>query len=293
MEHRLDLKRVNILLIVSFIGITCVVIVTGLLNAAGKISSGTFQLWQLGPIYPEKIACTMISHACIIVFACMAFLYNQIRKRKIDKYLSSMIFYTAIYQVIARISEILYTNSESDLQYFVSVSMKFYLPLDILSVIFFTLVAFDVFLLSGVEKASKNIPANLLLFIGIGGTIIGIVITTFPFYHEALTFRIVFSMASVALYGIIIILVAYTSFKIFKLWASTKHDNAILAMGLQLIFSTAALLFFILVEGGEVLPFNSSQLFIFRSIKNVLFLLIALLLYPAFIRPAKQKLLKS
>jgi hypothetical protein len=290
MERRFNLKLINGLLWACFLALVAIALIIDIPAEMGAITGGTFVIWYLSSMFPEKTIAAIVAAGTAVVFLAVAVRYNRIRRAKVDKYLASMIFFSAVYQVLARALEASYIVSESDLHDIVYTCMKFYLPLDILSVLVFALVAFEVFLRPVMGEGKNNRLDRTLMVVGIAATAFGIVISTFSLYPKSiLTFKIVVSIGGMALYFVIVVLVALTSYRIFTVWARNRQATAILAIAIQLILATAALLFFIIVEGSAVLPLTMAQLYILRTIKDLLFLGTAVLMYPAFIRPARQE----
>jgi hypothetical protein len=289
MNNRFNTTLVNWFLVASFVSLLVIAFSIDIpqLAAEGRLETAMF--WILSNIHPQKVVATALSTAAAVVFLFMAMRYRHVQQRKADRYLASLILYAAVYQAISRTMDSYYMVSESDFMGFVYVPMKFYLPLDIMSVILFAIMAFEVFLLPSMEQAGTQRMSRVMGTLGIAGSAIGVVITLFYYLPDDSPVKYVVAGSGIVLYGVILILVLWTAVKIFRLWSRTRQVTALLCMGYQLLLLVGALVFFILVEVGAVLPISNDVLYTFRIAKEAMFLVVAVLYHFAFIKPAREK----
>lgn len=288
MNHRFNITVVNWFLASSFIALLVLVFSMDIPVLASEGQLDTARFWFLSNIHPHKIIASLVSAAAAIVFGYMAARYRRVRARKADRYLASLILFAAIYQAISRTIDVYYQVSESQFRGFVYVAMKFYLPLDIMSVILFAIMAFEVFLLPSMEQEETQRMGLFMGGLGIAGSAIGVAITTFYYLPDDSIIKYIISIMGICLYAVILVLVLRTAIKIFQLWNRARNVPALLYMGFQLLLMILALVFFILVEIGGVLPIDIYVLYTFRIVKEALFLVVAVLYDFAFIKPAQS-----
>jgi len=289
MSRRFNTTLVNWFLVVSFISLFVIAFSVDIprLAAEGRLETAMF--WFPSNIHPQKVVATVLSASAAAIFIIVALRYRRVQQRKVDRYLASLILYTAIYQAISRAIDAYYMVSESDFTGFVYVAMKFYLPLDIMSVILFAIMAFEVFLLPTMEQTGTQRMSRVMGALGIAGSAIGVVITLFHYLPNDSPLKYIVAGSGIVLYGVILILILWTAIKIFRLWSRTRHVTALLCMGYQLLLLVGALVFFILVEVGAVLPISNDVLYTFRIVKEAMFLVVAVLYHFGFIKPAHEK----
>jgi hypothetical protein len=290
MANRFNIKFVNAFLLLSFIALLVLSFTVDASRLAGLGELETARFWYLSNIHPQKVVCTVLSLCAATLFFFMASKYHVVHVRKTDKYLASLILYAAVYQAFSRSLDAYYMISESDFTGFVYVAVKFYLPLDLMSVILFAIMAFEVFLLPSMEKTSTRRMSSIMQVLGIVGSAIGVVFTLFYYLPADSPVKIVVAIAGIILYLIILLLVLRTAINIFQLWTRTKHVVELLYMGFQLLLLVGALVFFIVVEAGTVLTLSSETLYNFRIIKEAMFLAVAVLYHFGFIKPSREKL---
>lgn len=233
MEIRINLRALNIFLISTFCIITYFVIQSDLTKfEADGGTPETFRFWYLSTIHIPKIVNMIVSIVMVAIFFYIAYKYNQLRNKEGDKYLSNMILYSAIYQAFSRAFEAYYMISESDLYYFIYVSTKYYMPLDILSVCFLTIVAITGFLNAESVDPKNKFLNGAILFIGLGGTIIGIMIPFFAYFTYTSLFILITTGVGIFLLFVMLVLIARTCYNIFHSWSKMPP---FVVMGFQLI----------------------------------------------------------
>jgi len=244
----------------------------------------TFRFWFLSTIIPEKIISFVLACLAAMTFFYIGIKYNSVRNKNGDKYFSNMIICAVVYQAIARVFDAYYMVSESDLWHFIYVVTKFYLPLDVLSMCFLTIIAITGFLNEDNETNNKknNIVNRSISFISIGVTIIGILLTIVGYFPVYSPFVIGTIIAGCFFFLIILLLIARTCYNIFRTWSKMPPFRA---MGFQLIFAILAMIFLILSEIGTGLSFTYEDLYRFKILKNASFLIIGILYYYSLIKP--------
>ena len=290
MQSKINLKLLNLYVFGSWIGTAIYVLVVELLKHANDISQGTLSLFFFNTLDARAILAILLAICAAGTFFFMAYLYNQIRKTKTDKYLSSLIVYTMFYQGISRVVEVYYLLLGSDMWGFVKVIGRYYFPLEILGFAIFCIVVFDVFLFPAKQEAGNNVRGLLMIVLGISGSIIGLITSFFHYIsNDFMTFKIIIVLAGLGIFGTIIMVIAFTCYKIFRLsrtMSKAGNKRAVEVLGIQLLVLTATIILFILSETGDFLAMNPAVTFLVRSIKNGLYFVLAVLYWYSFIKPA-------
>ncbi len=285
-ETRMNIKVLNAFLLVAFATITSIVITMDVVQILANPSPPPFRFLFLSSVPPEKILTVIIAASAAITYIYVAVRYNAIRLQKKDQYLSSLVFFAAIYQAASRISEIVYLLSESSLDGMVYVAFKFYLPLDILTMVLFSLVAFEVFLKPSISHGSVRWE-YFMSTLGVSGVVIGILILFFHYVPDDSPVKIAIALPGIALFSVIVIVVLLTCVRIVKLWSRTRATVALLFIGMQLLLAIVGVLFFILTETLSIFGVSSSVIYMFRISKNAVFLAMAILYMFGFIKPSQ------
>jgi hypothetical protein len=290
MAKRINLALLNIIVVLSFILLLIFMVRLDFQNfyAEGGTAE-TFQFWYYAQVAVEKTINIIISSIAIFVYLGIAFKYRTIKAKLNDKYMANLLSCSLLYQGISRALEIYYMVSESSLHYFIYVVTKFYLPLDILSVVFLSIVAISGFLIPANSESKRFERLNqVMLGFAIGGMIIGILITVFPLFESDSLFIIITVATGILLFLVIIILIILTCFNIFRSWSKMQPFRA---MGLQLILGVLAILLLIVSELGFEMGLSYTQVYICKDIKNGAFLLIGILYYYSIIKPGKEAMI--
>ena len=253
----------------------------------GGGTADNFEFWYKSTMHKEKTINVVICSFTAAIYFTIAIIYNRIRATMTNKYMANMILSSLIYQGLSRLFEIYYSLSESDLHYFIYVLTKFYLPLDILSVVLLSIVAISGFLIPADSETEKFDKLNqIMVFMAVAGFIIGILITLFSLLPEGSVIKIIIAAMGILLFGFLLIFIIFTIFNIFKSWSKMPP---FLAMGIQLILSMLAMILLIFSEiGGEIFDWGIEIRYLFKSMKNGSFLLIGLLYYFSIIKPTKK-----
>ena len=296
MPSKINLKLLNLYVFGAWIAIAIYVLAVELQRHAKDISEGTLSLFFFGALDAGAILAILLAICAAGTFFYMAHLYNQIRKTKTDKYLSSLIVYTMVYQGISRVVEVYYLLLGSDMWGLVKVIGRYYFPLEILGFAIFCIVVFNVFLYPAIDAGNER-RGLWIIVIGISGSIIGLVTSLFHYFpKECMTFKIIIVLAGICIFGAIVLVVIFTCYKIFRLSktmpeAGNKH--AVQVLGVQLLVLTATIILFIISETGDFLVINPETILLLRSIKNGLYLVLAILYMYSFIKPATSKKLET
>jgi hypothetical protein len=219
--------------------------------------------------------------AAVICFLA-AFKINQIRQHKTDKHLSSMVFYAAIYLGIARLDEIYYIITNTDLKDIMYGFGRFYIILDVLGMMISVVFCVEIFLVEELMKSQERLK-RLIKFSMIA-LFLSLVSVISNFYENA-----VFNGIAVALSGVSLLYVLIQTIDTLKRINAVKkkveeQQNALQAIGLQLC------IYLVVVVISIYILLSSATLFQYslRATKNLLQIVNALLFFPAFITPAKK-----
>jgi hypothetical protein len=293
MQSKINLKLLNIFVFGAWTITTIYVIAVEIQRHVLDISQGTLSLFFLDTLDEGAILTILLAICAAGTFFFMAHSYNQIRKIKTDKYLSSLIMYTMVYQGISRVVEVYYLLLGSDMWGLVNVIGRYYFPLEILGFAIFCIVVFDVFLFPAKQEAGNNVRGFMMIVLGISGASIGLITSLFHYFpKEFMTFKIITVLVGLGIFGTILVVVAITCFKIFRLSRTvSEHGNkrAVQVLGIQLLALTAALILFVIAETADFLVMDPIIGSFIDATKNALYLFIAILYLYSFIKPSKSK----
>jgi hypothetical protein len=224
----------------------------------------------------SAIVCVM---AIIVLCILLPQLHNRWEEKKRTRFVT-LVYFSALYLMISRVFDLFYIISASDLRGLVYSIGQFYLPLDIIATACYIAFVYEVFLL---KEVSENQPFSKYLigmtyiaaFISIATTL-DIYIDNFPLF--------IFGIISYLVLVIIFLICIRVSLKIFALKSYVEENkHAIKIIGLQLV-----LFALMLISLALSIQFGGDQLvlsYIFRAIKNIIIIIIALMYYPAIIKP--------
>jgi len=292
MPFKINLRLLNIFIFSAWI-IALIVELT--IDIPGYFGTSThekpFQLFYWSWFSAPKIIAIILACCAAITFFIMALLYNKIRKSKEDQYLSSLILLTMLYQGLGRVVEVYFMLAGSDLYGLVNVVGRYYYPLEILSAVIFSIVAFEVFLFSHMEKSSSDRQGKTLITISIVGTIIGVVMVFF-IYITNMVAKIIIGIAGACIYFIIVFVVVITCVRIFRLSSTISEPSnklALKVMGVQLLVLMIAIILFIISELGDFISLSNDAIYVLHAIKDGLYLVLAILYRYSFIKPSLSK----
>ena len=296
MERQINIKKFNAYLIITFIIVIGIILMIDIPNFLKTNTWANFRLFYLSGLPENKILAAIVASIASIAFFGIAIKYVPVRKLKTAQYLSSLVIYSTIYLGLARFFEVFYMVSESDLGGLVYVAAKWYYPLDVVGCIFLVIVAFNIFILPGMDDSAQ--AKNSTFLVTLCWLISIVVILALSFYYVGLIilpFAVVVVGIAMVMFLIVAITVLVTSIKIFKVWSKTDDPvsrKALFSLGIQLIFGVIAILLFITHELGSVLGIDYYTGYLIRCVKEIFFLAIALLFIPSLIRPS-QKIIKK
>lgn len=291
MSSKINLKLLNIFVFGSWIISLGIVLSIDIPAYFITTNPNEFHLFYLNWMSTTKFIAIILAMIAAVVFFIIAGLYNKIRKTKADKYLSTLILYTMLYQGIGHLVEAYFMLLASNLPDLVYVVGRYYYPLEILSFVIFTIVTFDVFILPARATGENERQNTWMISIGIAGAIVGY-ITTFFAYIPNMEFRIIVILIGLCLFGIIFVIVVYTCYRIFHLSNSVSEPTnklALKVLGFQLLILTANVVLLILSEVASFVGFSDDFAYTMHSIKNGLYLVLAILYLFSFIRPSMSK----
>ncbi|MHA1698778.1 MAG: hypothetical protein ACTSWN_08080 [Promethearchaeota archaeon] len=295
MEKKLNIKLLNIYLIVAFITLAVMVVIIDLPEFLKNNDLLEFRFWYLSVIHPNKIIASVFATIAGIMFFLIAIWYNPVRKKKTSQYLSSLIFNAIIYQGISRFFELYYMLSESSLAGIVYVCGKYYFALDVLGSVLLVIVAFSIFMLPAMTDSMETKVSKFLTTLSVLASLISIA-TLFFFYLPITIFTYIIIAIALGMFFIVVITVLATSVKVFKLLP--KVDNpvsrkALPALGIQLILAVVVILLMILAELGSSIGIGHMTTYVIRYIKNAIYLIIAVLFIPSLITPSRRLIEKK
>jgi hypothetical protein len=251
-----------------------------------------FRLVYLSGLPVNKVLAAVVGFIAGIAFFGIAIKYAPVRRLKTAQYLSSMVTYSTIYLGLARFFEIFYMVGESDLGGLVYVAAKWYYPLDVVGCIFLVIVAFNIFILPGMDDSAQT--KNSTFLVTFCWLLSIVIILALSFYYVGLIilpFAVAVVGIAMIMFLIVAITVLVTSVKIFKVWSKTDDPvsrKALFSLGIQLIFGVIVILLFITHELGTVFSIDYYTGYLIRCVKELFFLAIALLFIPSLIRPSQK-----
>jgi hypothetical protein len=290
MERKISVKLLNAYLINAFVVMLVMVLIIDVPKflMVGTWADFRFLYWSIFP--PYKVLAIVFAIPAGIAFFAITIKYNPIRKLGTAQYLTSLVMASTIYQGLSRFIEIFYWVSESDFPGLVFINGKFYFPLDVLGSVFLAIVAFNIFILPGMEDAAETKTSTFLVVLSVLSSLIAC-ITLFFFYLPITMFTYIIMGIALAIFLIVVITVANTASKIFKLRAKTDDPTsrrALQALGIQLILAVLVMLLLILSEVGGVIGIDYEMQYFLRMVKNVLYLVLAALFLPSLIHPSRK-----
>ena len=288
MPFKINLRLLNIFLFIGGIAVLCVELAIDITGYLGTSHSTPFQLLAWDIDSPSKLICVILASCGAATFFFMARRYDAIRKSKEDQYLASLIMFTMLYQGLGCVFELYYTFFKSDLYGFAKVVGRYYFPLEIVSAVIFTIVAFDVFLFPSLEHESRDRQSKLLFTMNIIATIIGVLMVFF-LYISNIDTKVIIGVTGFSIYIVIVIVVIITCVRIFRLSSTISEPSnkrAVQIMGIQLLILMVALILFMLSEAGDFIYIDGETVTVLRAIKDGLYFALASLYWYSFIKPA-------
>jgi hypothetical protein len=294
MERKISVKLLNGCLIAAFAVMLVIVLMIDVPKflMISTWADFRFLYWSIFSLY--KVIAIFVAFFAGIAFFVITAKYNPVRKLGTAQYLTSLVMASTIYQGLGRFIEIFYWVSESDFPGLIFINGKFYFPLDVLGSVFLAIVAFNIFILPGMEDATETKTSTFLVILSVLSSLIAC-ITLFFFYLPITMFTYVIMGIALGIFLVVVITVATTASKIFKLRAKTDDPTsrgALQALGIQLILAVLVMLLLILSEVGGVIGIDYETQYLLRLVKNVLYLVVAALFLPSLIRPSRKLITK-
>ncbi|MFX0099127.1 MAG: hypothetical protein ACFFCS_06055 [Candidatus Hodarchaeota archaeon] len=289
MKSRINIKSFNIILLVTVV----VALILGLtydfnhvlkerpLNEIRIIAPGVSNLYE--------ITMTILDVMAAIIFLFMAYKYNAIRKKKSDKYLSSLIFYSAIYLGISWFLELLPLDIDSDISLIRDILGKYYMPLSIFSGLFLSYVAYEVFIEPTMPKDKIDPLSFFTIPSAIIGMFVGVCIVFFVYTPNLSPFEIIVATIGFAVFGILIIINILTVGRISRIKRNVEVEarQPLNSISIQLLLIIPIIFLTVLVEMGSVtnLPRILNQFFMIT--RAICCIIVAVLYHYSFINPSK------
>jgi hypothetical protein len=218
-----------------------------------------------------------------VLFFIVSIKMNQVRKAKNNSYLSKYLFYTAVYLGIGRIIESFYIITETDLRGLLFVVGRLFIPLDNLAMIIFFGVCVDVFF--SVEFVKQDNLAQKFDRITWGTFFAGWLAILGHFSHNNIV-EVIVQVLIIGSIAIIILISLVIEKRILQLIKKVEENKKALSLIGQML-----VLYICVVILSLVLIITQPDLtqYIFRAIKNLILIIIALFYFPAFINPALRR----
>ncbi len=291
---QINLKIQNLIIIVGF-SVTVILCLLYDLYAAATTPPGvigsfvrliSFDVWHIVFLPTTSITAALLFG--------VAFRYNKIRQHKSNAYLSSLIYFSAIYQGIGYVIyalQYMFSN-DKDMDAIVEVGLRFNIPLGILALLFFAFMAMEVFLKPSITHGKENRLEIVILVMQVFGIVFGIIYTLFVYTPNLGTFEIIMGGTGFIVFGIIFILVVIIIVKIFKILRSNTDPlqiRALRAIAIQLLLLLPVTLLMVLVALASVTGLSYELEFVLLFVQCGLSIFIALLYFPAFITPSDRQ----
>lgn len=292
MEKQRIVRNLNRFLSLSLIILFIAAIIYDLIVFNTTYHNSSPNIWFLDDdllvLTPDSKGFAMLLSTIFGFIAGCAFLFIAIKlyinwKKKKDNFIASVIFFSALYLMFARIFEATYVFSETDFHGVLSAVGQFYFPWDALAISYFMVFSVDVFLAEDVQNSQKW--TNYALILGIFIVFVGL--------YGSIAYWLDFMEMSIAMYLSIpaAIIYFFIGFRIAMKIADLRKrvgekQNALRdIMILMVFFLIAITLLLISISIKGMLPVLSYQI---RAGKNFLYILVALFYYLGIIRPAKS-----
>jgi hypothetical protein len=237
---QINLKLQNLVIIVGFLGtvIFCVLYDLLVVATSQPVEAASFVHIRVLDVLQSVFLLTAAVAAVLLLG--VAFRYNKIRKHKSNAYLSSLIFFSAVYQGLGYVLYVLQTmfTADNNVNSIVQVGFKLYLPLGILALMFFAFMAMEVFVKPSITHGKENRLEGAIQALQLFGIIIGIIVVLFVYTPNGGTVEIAMGAAGFTVFGIIVLIVVYIIARIFKIRHSTTDPvqwSALRAIAIQLI----------------------------------------------------------
>jgi hypothetical protein len=286
MKGRLNIKAFNIILIISFI----IIGISSLIFDLNRIEDPIYLILIQPTVF--NIIPTILDIFVSILFFYMAYKYNQIRKTKKDRYLSTLIFYSAIYLGFSWLSELFLLNFDSNIKLLSDVGGKFYLPLSIVSTLFFVFMAFEVFIIPILDQDAHTATKRYLIIICANvGLVIGDLTLIFYYTPDLSLFELITGLSGAGLSAVLIFIVLLTVYRINTIRKDKQiaGRKPIMYISIQLVLLIPMVLFTVLIDLDAVVGFGEIILFLFRIIRIISVAGIAILYQFSFINPSGVK----
>jgi hypothetical protein len=281
-------------LILAFLGLVIALLIfVDYPRSVAAFEGETFRIWYLDPAFgfdsgeekgPGMVTSMIFNVIAGLAFISVAMRLHRIRKIKQNHYLSNSIFYSALYLGIGRFIEGYYIITETDLRGMLFALGRSFIPLDNFALILFFSLCCDVFFAEQIEKGAKisdhvyKIGWVTFIFSWLA------VLTYFPQHDIIQNLANYFNIAL-----IVIILVVSVSIEI-KIMGLTQRieerKKEVRLIGVILVLFIIVVILTVLLYT----TFPNLLQYIFRTIKNALLAVIAIIYYFAFIKPFNQGL---
>ncbi len=291
---QINLKLQNLAIIVGFSVIVILCVFNDLQVAATKLPGEGASFAFFRELDAWQYVFLFTASLTAVLFFGVAFRYNKIRKQKANAYLSSLIYFSAIYQGFGYVLYVLQTLFTSDrgINAIVQILFKLYLPLGILALLFFAFMAMEVFVKPTITQGKENRLEVAILALTAFGFVIGIIVTLFVYTPNGGTFEITMGAIGFTVFGIIALIIVIVIMRIFKIRHSTTDPMqwpALRAIAIQLLLLLAVTMLMVQVEMSSFTMLSHEVCYTFSIIQSGLSMSIALLYFPAFIRPSEKQ----
>jgi hypothetical protein len=290
-QMKINLKIQNSILLVSFLATVLLCLIYDSYNNSINPIPEPIPIFTFSDFHPWKDVFICVAIVAAVALSVVAIRYNKIRHQKVDNYLASLIFYSAIYQGVAYIvnlAHMIFYGIDAISQ----VGLKLFMPLGILALLFFTFMAIEVFIKPAFGHEREHGIERFILFLEAFGIVMGVLITLFTYSPDGSAFEYIVGAIGFSVLGMIGIIVSIVASKIFKIRKNVTEPTqarALEAIAMQLILLLAVTFLMLFAEMASFTGMPDDMAYLLRVIYSLLTIVIAWLYLPAFIRPAGKK----
>ncbi len=272
--------------------ITMMVVLLDLIEEYGSLEGVRLLYIREWVYFQEEIVISMLYHvsfwiamAAGVVFLYCAVMIKRISKtRETGKEMRDLLSTSSMMLGIGTLLEGIYLPLRSDFRSVYEVIFQFYITLDTIATVIFIAIVYAIFIVEKFETESKMgkfviVFYFLLIFVGF------LMMILYGINPEGFAIGIV---VAIGLVGIQVILTIGLVIKIFLIKRKIQaHSQALTAITVQLILLSVAGIF--LIVCGLTVTTNVLINRLFRIFRLLTFLVLGLMYFPAFIKPALQK----
>ena len=267
-------------------------VLVGLLNEFETLEGIRLLYVREWVFFQEELLLSILYYISFIVAMITGgmFLHNTIlikrisKTRETGKEMRDLLSTSSFLLGIGCLLEGIYLPLRSDFRSVYEVIFQFYITLDTIATVIFIAIVYAIFIAEEFETESK-LGKFVITFYFLLITVGFIMMILYGINPDAFAMGIIIA---IGLVGIQVLLTLALVFKIYLVKRRVKtQSQALMAIAMQLILLSLAGIF--LIVCGLTVTTNVPINRVFRVIRMLTFLVIALMYYPAFIKPAMKK----